>query len=132
MHQESSAQQVTQEQTLEMQVQVNKGPVTHNHVKKLQQEVHAFLSKLRYNIDESHILPKSCTLLLLRITQEASSLGYVKDLEGYVESTKAAVQAKKGYAEMTQGYVAKASTSRPSLYHLRKKQGSNDTSLEAS
>jgi hypothetical protein len=79
MHQESSAQLVTQEQALEMQVQVNKGIVTHNHVKKLQQEVHAFLSELRYNIDESHILPKSGTVLLLRITQQDSSLGYVKD-----------------------------------------------------
>jgi hypothetical protein len=53
-HQESSAQLVTQEQSLQMQVQVNKWLVTHNCVKKLQQEVHAYLSELRCNIDESY------------------------------------------------------------------------------
>jgi hypothetical protein len=47
--------------------QVNEGPITCRRAKKLQQEVHAFLSDLCFNIDLSHILPKSCTLLLLRI-----------------------------------------------------------------
>jgi hypothetical protein len=110
---------------------MNKGPVVHNHVNKLQQEVHAFLFELRYNIDESHIQPKSCTLLLLRVTQEASPLGYVKDVEDYVEDTNAVVQDKKGYADKTQNYVIEAPTSHQSLYHLEKIQGSSHTSLEA-
>jgi hypothetical protein len=105
--QASSEEPVMQEQT-----QVNEESVTHNRAKKLQQEVHVFLSELRYNIDESHILPKSCTLLLLRVTQEASPSGYVKVAEGYIEDTMADVQAKKGYTCKTQGYVTEASTSR--------------------
>ena len=107
------------------------GPVTRSRARKLQQEVHTFLSELHCNIDESHILPKSCTLLLLRFTQEAFLLGYVKDTGGYAEDTKTAAQAEKGYAHKTQGYAAEASTSRPSLYHLGKRRGSSDTSLEA-
>jgi hypothetical protein len=110
---------------------VNEGLVTRNRTKKLQHEVHAFLSELHCNIDESHILPKSCTLLLLMFTQEASPLGYVKDAEGYIEDPKTAAQAEKGYAHKTQGYAVEESTSRPSLYHLRKKQGSTHTGLEA-
>jgi hypothetical protein len=52
-HLESSAQPDTQDQALEMQVQVNKRPVTRSRAKKLQQEVHAFISELHCNIDES-------------------------------------------------------------------------------
>jgi hypothetical protein len=74
-----------QDQALDTQVQMNEGLVTCSHAKKLQQEVHAFLFELHCNIDESHILPKSCALLLLRFTQEASPLGYMKDSEGYIE-----------------------------------------------
>jgi hypothetical protein len=126
-HQESSTQSVMQDQALDAQVQMNEGPVTRNRAKKLQQEVHAFLSELRCNTNESHILSKSCTLLLLRFTQEVSPLGYVKDAEGYIEDPKTAVQAGKGYAHKTQDYTAKASTSCPSLYHLGKRQGSSHT-----
>jgi hypothetical protein len=53
---------------------VNEGPITRSRAKKRQQEVHAFLSGLHCTIDVSHILPKSCTLLLLRFIQEASPL----------------------------------------------------------
>jgi hypothetical protein len=56
-----------QDQALDTQAQVYEGPVTHSCAKKIQQEIHAFLSKLRCNIDESHILPKFCTLLLIRL-----------------------------------------------------------------
>jgi hypothetical protein len=91
------------------------------------------LSSLNYiAMLESHILPKSCTLLLLWLTQEASPLGYVENIGGYMEDTKKVVQAEKGYAHETLGYAAEASTSRLSLYHLGKRQGPSDTSLEAS
>jgi hypothetical protein len=93
---------------MDTQTQVYEGPDTHSRKKKIQQEVHAFLSKLHCNVDESHIL------LLLRFTQEASLLGYVKDTRGYV------------------GYAAKASTSRPIIYHLGQRRGPSDISLEAS
>jgi hypothetical protein len=131
-HQESSTQSVTQDQALDTQVQVNEGPVTCSRPKKLQQEVHAFLSELHCTIDESHILTKSYTLLLLRFLQETSPLGYVKDAEGYIEDTKTAAQAKKGYAHKTQGYTAEASTSHPSMYHLGKRRETRHTCVEAS
>jgi hypothetical protein len=64
-------------------------------------------------------------------TQEASPLGYVKDAAGYIEDPKTVAQAEKGYAHKTQGYAVEASTSCPSLYHLRKRRGSSHTCLEA-
>jgi hypothetical protein len=130
-HQKSSAQPVTQDQALDTQVQLNKGSVTRRHVKKLQQEVHAFLSELHYNITDSHILPKSYTLILPRFTQETSPLGYMEDTKGYTKGTKTTAQDEKAYAHKTQGYMTEASTSHPSLCHLGKRQGPNDTSLEA-
>ena len=50
--------------------QVNIGPITRSRAKKLQQEVNALLSKIHFNINENYILPKSCTLVLLRFTKE--------------------------------------------------------------
>ena len=50
--------------------QVNIGPITHSRAKKLQQEVNALLSEIHFNTNENYILPKSCTLLLLRFTKE--------------------------------------------------------------
>lgn len=84
-------------------------PVTRSRAKKLQQEVHAFLSMLHSNIDENFILPKSCSLLLLRFTQEGILLGYKKEAEGYAEAAKTA---------------ADALNSCQSLYHLGKRRGS--------
>jgi len=46
------------------------GPITHSRAKKLQQEVNALLYEVQFNINENYILPKSCTLLLLRVTKE--------------------------------------------------------------
>jgi hypothetical protein len=51
-------------------VQVFDGPITRSRAKKLQQEVHALLSENHFNVNENYILPKSCTLLLLRCTTE--------------------------------------------------------------
>ena len=48
--------------------QVNIGPITRSRAKKLQQEVNALLCEIHFNINENYILPKSCTLLLLRFT----------------------------------------------------------------
>jgi hypothetical protein len=112
------------------QVQVYDGPVMHNRAKKLQ-EVHAFLYELHCNIDENHILPKSCTLLLLRFTREASLFGYVKDAERYTEETKTAAQTQKACTHKTHGYMTHASSSRPSLHQLENRQGPNHTWIEA-
>ena len=46
------------------------GPITRSQAKKLQQEVNALLYEVQFNINENYILPKSCTLLLLRVTKE--------------------------------------------------------------
>ena len=50
--------------------QVNIGPIKRSRAKKLQQEVNALLSEIHFNINENYILPKSCTLVLLRFTKE--------------------------------------------------------------
>ena len=50
--------------------QVNIGPITRSRAKKLQQEVNALLCEIHFNINENSILPKSCTLLLLRFIKE--------------------------------------------------------------
>jgi len=46
------------------------GPITRSRSKKLQQEVNALLYEVQFNINENYILPKLCTLLLLRVTKE--------------------------------------------------------------
>jgi len=46
------------------------GPIMRSRAKKLQQEVNALLCENHFNINENYILPKSCTLLLLRFTKE--------------------------------------------------------------
>lgn len=46
------------------------GPITRSRAKKLQQEVNALLCENHFNINENYILPKSCTLLLLRFTKK--------------------------------------------------------------
>ena len=46
------------------------GPITRSRAKKLQQEVHTLLCEIHFNINDNHILPKSCMLLLLRFTKE--------------------------------------------------------------
>ena len=46
------------------------GPITRSRAKKLQQEVNALLCEIHFNINENYILPKLCTLLLLRFAKE--------------------------------------------------------------
>jgi len=50
--------------------QVFDGPITCSRAKKLQQEVNALLCEIHFNINENYILPKLCTLPLLRFTKE--------------------------------------------------------------
>jgi len=50
--------------------QVIDGPITRSRAKKLQQEVHALLSEIHFNINENYILPKCSTLIVLRYIEE--------------------------------------------------------------
>jgi len=42
------------------------GPITHIRAKKQQQEDHALLCEIHFNINENYILPKCCTLIVFR------------------------------------------------------------------
>jgi len=48
----------------------HQGQLTRSHAKKLQQEVHALLCEIHFNINENYILPKCCTLIILRYIEE--------------------------------------------------------------
>jgi len=50
--------------------QVIDGPITRSRAKKLQQEVHALLCEIHFNINENYILPKCCNLIVLRYIEE--------------------------------------------------------------
>jgi len=50
--------------------QVINGLITRSRAKKLQQEVHALLCEIYFNINENYILPKYCTLIVLRYIDE--------------------------------------------------------------
>ena len=44
--------------------------ITRSRAKKLQQEVNALLCEIHFNINENYILPKCCTLIVLRYIEE--------------------------------------------------------------
>jgi len=46
------------------------GAITRSRAKKLQQEVNALLCEIHFNINENYILPKCCTLVVLRYIEE--------------------------------------------------------------
>jgi hypothetical protein len=115
--QDTSAPPVMQHQASVTPSHMYESPVMRSRAKKLEQEVHAFLSELNFNIDENVILPKSCILLPLRFTQEGFPTGYTKETEGYTEGIKT---------------TADASNSHPSLHHLGKRQDSCYTWMETS
>jgi len=48
----------------------HQGQLTRSHAKKLQQEVHTLLCDIHFNINENYILPKCCTLIILRYIEE--------------------------------------------------------------
>jgi len=50
--------------------QVIDGPITRSRAKKLQQEVHALLCEIHFNINKNYILPKCCTLSVLMYIEE--------------------------------------------------------------
>ena len=50
--------------------QVINGPIKRSRAKKLQQEVHALLCEIHFNINDNYILPKCCTLIVLRYIEE--------------------------------------------------------------
>jgi len=60
--------QATTTQVLPTQTpaQVIDGPVIRSRAKRLQQEVHALLCDIHFNINENYILPKCSTLIVLR------------------------------------------------------------------
>jgi len=48
----------------------HQGQLTRSHTNKVQQEVHALLCEIHFNINENYILPKCCTLIILRYIEE--------------------------------------------------------------
>jgi len=50
--------------------QVISGLITRSRAKKLQQEVHALLCEIHFKINVNYILPKFCTLIVLRYIEE--------------------------------------------------------------
>jgi hypothetical protein len=115
--QDTSAPPIMQHQASVTPSHMYECPITRSSAKKLQQEVHAFLSELNFNIDENVILPKSCILLLLRFAQEGFPLGCTKETKGYTKGVKT---------------TADASNSHSSLHYLGKRQDSCYTWLETS
>jgi hypothetical protein len=47
-------------------ININQGPITRSHAKKLQQEVNSLEAEINFNISENVILPKCSTLVVLR------------------------------------------------------------------
>ena len=70
MSQASSQATTTQVLPTPTPAQVIDGPVTRCRAKKLQQEVHALLCEIHFNINENYIIPKCCILIVLRNVEE--------------------------------------------------------------
>jgi len=70
MSQAPSQARTTQILPTRTPAQVIDGPVTRSRVKKLQQEVHALLYEIHFNINENYILPKCSTLIVLRYIEQ--------------------------------------------------------------
>jgi hypothetical protein len=62
----STDRTVTQVDEHNTPININQGPITRSHAKKLQQEVNSLLSEINFNISENFILPKCSTLVVLR------------------------------------------------------------------
>jgi hypothetical protein len=76
---------------------LNQGPLTRNHAKKLQQQVTSLLAEFDNNITENIILPKSSTLVIIRFKHQ----GY-EDLQEveeayYMDHTKEIVLTRSGH-----------------------------------
>ena len=80
--------------------QVINGPITRSRAKKLQQEVHVLLCEIYFNTNENYILPKCCTLIVLRYIEEE------KDESDPEEWTSASPEkVKNGPVEVKNGLV---------------------------
>ena len=81
--------------------QVIDGPVTRSRAKKLQQEVHALLCEIHFNVNENYIVPKCSTLIVLRYIEEE------KDESDPEERTSASPRrhVKNGPVEVKNGPV---------------------------
>jgi len=77
------------------------GPVTRSRAKKLQQEVHALLCEIHFNIYENYILSKCSTFIVLRYIEEE------KDESDPEERTSASPRrhVKNGPVEVKNGPV---------------------------
>jgi len=87
--------------------QVIDGPVTRSRAKKLQQEVHALLWEIHFNINENYILPKCSTLIVLRYIEEDKD---ESDLEDQTSASprrhfKTDQRVKNGPVEVKNGPV---------------------------
>jgi hypothetical protein len=49
---------------------INQGPLTRSHAKKLQEQVNSLMTNYNFNISKNVILPKCSTMMLLRYAQE--------------------------------------------------------------
>ena len=70
MSQAPSQATPTQDSPTLTPAQVIDRPITRSRAKKLQQEVHALLCDIHFNINENYILLKCCTLIVLRYIEE--------------------------------------------------------------
>jgi len=70
MSQAPSQATSTQVSPTPIPAQVIDGPITRSRAKKLQQEVHALLCEIYFNINENYILTRCCTLIVLRYIEE--------------------------------------------------------------
>jgi hypothetical protein len=68
---------------------VIQGPITRFRAKKLQQEVNSFRAKINFKIYENVILPKSCTLVVLRnIHEEDGTTKHGEEVNNKIQSNQ--------------------------------------------
>jgi len=80
--------------------QVIDGLITRSRAKKLQQEVHVLLCEIHFNFNENYILPKCCTLIVLRYIEEEKNESDLKN--GPVQVPE---EVKNGPVEVKNGPV---------------------------
>ena len=100
MSQAPSQATVTQVSPTPTPAQVIDGPITRSRAKKLQQEVHVLLCEIHFHINQNYILPKCCTLIVLRYIEEDKD---ESDLE--VRTSASSRRSKNGPVEVKNGPV---------------------------
>jgi hypothetical protein len=72
------------------------GLITRSRAKKLQQEVHTLLYEFQLNTNENFMLPKSCTLILLRFTkEEGQNISRANEQEELYPSQSSAIEPSR-------------------------------------